>query len=79
MGLVDVFGKEDRMDITYTAFYELVKSAARSDFLMNAVRCNVPHQYIREMMTGKSETSSSSTKELINNIELEGEQTYDVE
>lgn len=55
MGLVDVFGKEDRVEVTFSAFYDLIREGAKAELIMNAVNCDVPHQYIREMTTGENE------------------------
>lgn len=55
MGLADTFGKEDRVEVTFTQFHNIVKESTKSELLMNAVNCDVPHRYIREMATGKSE------------------------
>lgn len=57
MGIVDVFGKEDRIPVQFTEFYSLVKEAAKAELVMNAVNCDVPHKYIRETMTGKKRAS----------------------
>ncbi len=55
MGLIDNFTAEDRVDVKFSDFYNLTKQAAELELVMNAVRCNVPHRYIREMSSGKSE------------------------
>lgn len=55
MGLADAFGKEDRVNVTFSDFYKLMKESARAELMMNAVNSNVPHRFIRETMTGKSE------------------------
>lgn len=55
MGIVDAFKPEDRTEITYSNFYNLIKQAAQYEIVMNAVNCDVPHDYIRETMTGKKE------------------------
>lgn len=55
MGLADAFGKEDRVNVTFSDFYRLVKESSKAELIINAVNCNVPHKYIREMATGKSE------------------------
>lgn len=57
MGIVDVFKPEDRTEITYSNFYNLIKQAAQYEIAMNAVNCDVPHKYIRETMTGKKENT----------------------
>lgn len=63
MGLVDVFGKEDRVEIMVSELFALLKAGARSELVMNAVNCNVPHRYIREMATGKLEVLQEAGKE----------------
>ena len=55
MGIMDAFKPEDRTEITYSNFYNLIKQAAKYEIVMNAVNCDVPHGYIRETMTGKKE------------------------
>lgn len=52
MGLVDVFGKEDRVEITFSEFYSLMKEAAKAELVMNAVHRGVPHTYIMSMADG---------------------------
>lgn len=55
MGIMDAFKPEDRTEITYSNFYNLIKQAAKYEIVMNAVNCDVPNAYIRETMTGKKE------------------------
>lgn len=57
MGLVDAFSAEDRIQVKFSDFYELVRGCTQRDQMFNAINCNVPHRYIREMVTGKSEES----------------------
>lgn len=68
MSLIDAFSKEDRVPVTFTDFFNLVKQAAQYENIMNAVKCDVPHAYIREMTTGKKE---ERTTEAIANISME--------
>ena len=63
MGLADAFGAEDRVQVKFSDFYELVRGCVQRDQLMNAVKCDVPHRYIREMTTGKSEESGKVVEE----------------
>lgn len=49
MGLVDAFGAEDRVQVKFSDFYELVRGCTQRDQMLNAINCNVPHRYIREM------------------------------
>ena len=55
MGLADVFSREDRVEVTFSDFFNIVKQAAQKENLMNGVNCNVPYGYIREMVTGQKE------------------------
>ena len=55
MGIADVFSKEDRVEVKFSDFYTMMKGCTQHEVLMNGVNCNVPHRYLREMMTGKSE------------------------
>lgn len=55
MSLIDAFSKEDRAPVTFTDFFNLVKQAAKYENVMNGVKCDVPHRYIRECMTGEKE------------------------
>lgn len=55
MGLADAFNAEDRVTVKFSDFYNLIKQAAKYENVMNGVKCNVPHRYIREMTSGVSE------------------------
>lgn len=55
MSLIDAFSKEDRVPVTFTDFFNLVKQAAKYENVMSGVKCDVPHRYIRECMTGEKE------------------------
>ena len=55
MGLLDVINKEDRIEVTFSTFYRLVRESAKCELIVNAVDCDVPHRYIREMCSGESE------------------------
>ena len=56
----DAFAKEDRVEVTFSDFYRIMRESTKAELLMNAVKCNVPHRYIREMETGKSEDTGQS-------------------
>ena len=64
MGLVDVISPEDRVEVKYSDFYALMLESAKAELMMNAIRCNVPHRFIRETMTGKSEEKAKSGDEM---------------
>ena len=55
MGLLDGFTSDGTVDMKYTEYYKLMREAAKAELMENAARCNVPHEYIREMLTGKME------------------------
>ena len=55
MGFVDCLAAEDRVQVTASTYYKLMMEAATSELLQNAVKCDVPHRYIREMITGEKE------------------------
>lgn len=52
MGMADMFSKEDRVTVTFTDFYKMMKEAAKCELLMNAVNCDLHPMYIRAMATG---------------------------
>lgn len=55
MGLLDGFTSDGTVDMKHTEYYKLMREAVKAELMENAARCNVPHQYIREMLTGKME------------------------
>lgn len=61
MGLADIFGKDDRIEIKMIELYEILRTGAKVELLMNAVNCDVPHRYIREMATGGKEDQLNET------------------
>lgn len=59
MGIVDVFASEDRVNVKFSDFYSLMRESSKAELMMNAIKCDVPHRHIREMMTGKPETPAT--------------------
>lgn len=55
MGMLDAIQSEDRIQVKYSNFYALVKGAAKAELLVNAALTEVPHKYMRCMMTGKND------------------------
>lgn len=55
MGLFDAISAEDRVEVRFSDFFNIIKQAAQKENIMNGVNCNVPHEYIREMVSGKQE------------------------
>ena len=40
--LLDAFSKEDRVEITLSDFYRLMRESTSAELMKNAVNCNVP-------------------------------------
>lgn len=55
MGLMDSFTSDAPVELKHGEYYKLMREAAKAELMENAARCNVPHEYIREMLTGKME------------------------
>lgn len=53
MGIMDAFKEEDRATVTISQLYRMLREAAKTELLMNAVRCDVPNRYIAAMADGK--------------------------
>ena len=53
MGIFDTFKEEDRVTVTVSQLYKTLREAAKTELLMNAVRCDVPNRYIAAMADGK--------------------------
>ena len=71
MGIMDSFDKEDRVQMKFSTMYSLMKEAAKCELVMNAVNCDVPHLFIREMATGEREELQKLS--FVNLFENEGE------
>lgn len=52
MGLADLFGKEDRVEICISQLCELLKEAGRADLFRNGVKNKVPYDHILQVMDG---------------------------
>lgn len=63
MGLMDAFKAEDRVEVMFSDFYRLMRESAKAELMMNAINCDVPHRFIRETMTGKSEAVETEETE----------------
>ena len=46
---------ENRTEVELSDFSHLVRQVAQYELVANAVNCDVPHRFIREIMTGKKE------------------------
>lgn len=55
MGILDAITAEDRVEVKFSDFYKMMLEGTKAELMMNAVNCDVPHQHIREMLTGNKE------------------------
>lgn len=53
MGIADMINKEDRVEVKFTDFYNLMKEATKAELLMNGVKTGVHHFDMYAMMTGE--------------------------
>lgn len=53
MGLMDALNPEDRISVTFTDFYRLVKQSAKAELMMNGIKNKVDHDAIYTIMTGE--------------------------
>lgn len=53
MGIMDQFKEEERLEVRFSTFYDLVKGCTERDFIAHGIKCNTPHKYMREMITGE--------------------------
>ena len=53
--LADLFRSETEFDVKASEMYGLMREAAKAEFLLNAVKCDVPHTYARQIATGEKE------------------------
>lgn len=52
MGIMDAFSREDRVEVTVSQLYELVKEAGRADLFRNGVKNKIPYSHILCVMDG---------------------------
>lgn len=50
MGILDAFAAEDRVDVKFSTFYELVKGCAEREFITNGPKHKIPHAHILAML-----------------------------
>ena len=62
MGLMDAITAEDRVQLKVSDLETLMKNAAKADLIFNGIRAEVPHRYMREIITGKKEEDADETK-----------------
>lgn len=52
MGIMDAFSREDRVEVTFSQFYDLVKEAGRADLFRNGVKNKIPYAHILCVLDG---------------------------
>lgn len=62
MGLMDAITAEDRVQLKVSELETLMKNAAKAELIFNGIRADVPHRYMREIVTGKKEEDANETK-----------------
>lgn len=50
MGFLDAISKEDRVEVTFTDFYNLMRESAKAELMENALRHGVPARCILAML-----------------------------
>lgn len=50
MGIFDVLAAEDRVDVKFSTFYELVKGCVEREFITNGLKRKIPHAHILAML-----------------------------
>ena len=51
--MMDAFNPEDRVQVTFSNFYALIKQSVKADLMMNGVKNKLDHDAIYTMMTGE--------------------------
>ena len=55
MGILGAFAAEDRVDVKFSTFYELVKGCAEREFITNGLKHKIPHAHILAMLGERPE------------------------
>lgn len=69
MGILDAFAAEDRVDVKFSTFYELVKGCAEREFITNGLKHKIPHAHILAMLgeLPEPEVATDVQKEAVSN------------
>ena len=75
MGLMDAINADARVELKVGDLYSVLDAAAvngrTAKFLINAINCEVPYRYIREMLTGEKETTEDGDDPVVMTAEIE--------
>ena len=59
MGFMDALNAEDRVGVKFSTLYDLLYTKAEAELLKNAMQCEVPYRYVREMLSGVNDELES--------------------
>lgn len=59
--IMDAFKPEDRVELTFSDFYRLMRESSKAELMANAVECGVPNKYIKSMINGPKEEDPRSS------------------
>ena len=54
MGLVDTFAAEDRVEVKFSDFYNMMKAAVTAELALRGIKANIPHAHIEIMLIGEN-------------------------
>ena len=55
MGLADVLGPEEKVEVKYSDFYKMIRADVERALLRNAVVAEVPREQILKMLSGRND------------------------
>lgn len=53
--ITDLFRSETEFEVKASEMYAVIRESVKAELLMNAVKCEIPHTYARQIITGKKE------------------------
>lgn len=72
MGFIDGLTAEDRVQVKFSDFYNLVRGKVKAELMVNAIKCEVPYCQILQMMTGESDLLSAYKATKLSPEEIKG-------
>lgn len=70
MGIVDMFSSEDRVQVKFSDFYNLVKEASKAELLLNGVKNGVDHASMYTMTTGRAHPECKVHSHSVHTVEM---------
>lgn len=58
MGLMDAISAEAKVELKVSELEKLMKNAAKADLIFNGIKADIPHRYMREIVTGEKEVDA---------------------